>query len=338
MMDNRAFVVGDKPYCVWYGKGTTEAFLKEIDTKYFLYLAEVHSQNLDGNNKEKAFIALRTAYHQGLETLFMLLFATLQAPNSVVGWLLKCKTQQLHQFVKDVSAGKLPFIWKWKLKANSWDGISELINGRLFADSEDCVKIHEHFARTLEKLASDYSERHSSNEYNSFKHGFRASSGSGPTFSFNTNDKPSLVLSSEYGTTFNVIKALEGIKPGSHLDHHFILEHCHVSSDAKMTASALSMIAMSIHNIVAFLKILHSFPIEEIQIMRHANEETFQTFLKPPEKLGLGAVAISFNIKKEMVSLTKQQIMERLTKLKEKNTSLQPSVLPMEKENFHPPS
>jgi hypothetical protein len=333
LIDNRGFVVGDKPYCVWYGKGTTEAFLRGIDTRYFLYLADVHMKNLDGENKESASIALRTAYHQGLETFFMLLFATLQAPNSVVGWLLKCKTHQLHRFVKDVSVGKLPFIWKWKLKAVSWDGISELINGRLFADRADCIKIQENFARVWEKLASDYIEPHFGNEYNSFKHGFRASIGSGPTLTFNSpdqNEKPPFVLSSEYGTWFNVVKGLENVEQGSHLDHHFILEHCHVSSDPKITASALCMIAMSIHNIVAFLKILNGFPIEEIQIMNPTNEETFQTFLKPPEKIGLGYVAMSINIKKETVSLTKQQIMERLTKLKEKN-ALNPAIT-------HPPS
>lgn len=113
-LQGRCFTVGDKPFCAWFQKGTTKAFLRGIDTKYFFYLAEIHSQNLDGENKEKAIIALRTAYHQGLETFFMLLFATLQAPNSIVGWLLKCKTQQVHKFVKDISNGGLPFIWKWK--------------------------------------------------------------------------------------------------------------------------------------------------------------------------------------------------------------------------------
>ncbi|HEU6448420.1 MAG TPA: hypothetical protein VFV23_08290 [Verrucomicrobiae bacterium] len=323
-IDNRAFVVGDKPYCVWYAKGTTEAFLRGIDTKYFLYLADVHSKNLEGENKEKAIIALRTAYHQGLETFFMLLFATLQAPNSVVGWLLKCETQQLHKFVRGISKGELPFVWKWKIKTVSWDGISELINGQLFADCDDCAKTKDYFAQVWEKLASDYVEPYFGNEYNSFKHGFRASVGTGPTLTFsssNPEEKPPLVLSSEYGTWFNVVKDLERVGLGSHLDHHFVLEHCHLNSDPKATASALCMISMSIHNIVAFLKVFNRFPIEEIQVMHPANEETFQNFLKPPEKLGLGYVAMALNINKEAVSLTKQQILERLTDLKKKNES-----------------
>jgi hypothetical protein len=116
-----------------------------------------------------------------------------------------------------------------------------------------------------------------------------------------------------------------------------MLQHCHVSSDPKMTASALYMISISIHNIVAFLKTLYDFPIEEIQIMHPANEETFHTFLKPSEKLGFEYVAMSLKVKKETVSLTKQQIIERLTKLKEKNTLPHPDLLPTEKEN-RPPS
>ncbi len=338
ILDNRAFTVGDKPYCAWYGKGTTEAFLRGIDTQYFQYLAETHAQSFDGEHKEKAVIALVTAYHHGLETLFMLLFATLQAPNCIVGWLLKCESNGLQKFVKGASAGELPFIWKWKLEKDSWEGISGLINGMVFNGRDDCIKMQECFARVWEKLASDYTEKYFKDEYNSFKHGFRASIGSGPTLSFHSQNQPkenpSLVLSSDYGSWFNVVKELEGVKQGSHLDHHFVLEHCHVNLEPQTIASALCMISMSINNIVAFLRIIHDFPPEQIQCMRPVNEEAFQTFLKSPEKLGLKYVAMGLKVNTKTVSLTKQQIMEQLTKLKEKNAIPQPG-LPTEPEN-HP--
>jgi hypothetical protein len=342
IVDNRGFVVGDKPYCAWYAKGTTEAFLKGIDTEYFQYLAETHAPNLDGEHKERAAIALRAAYHQGLETLFMLLLATLQAPNCIAGWLLKCEPRHLQKFVKGISSGELPFIWKWKLEKASWDGISELINGTVFGGRDDCMVMREGFARVWETLASDYTEQYFICEYNSFKHGFRASIGPGPTLSFHSpspdqsNENQAVVLSSEYGSWFNIARALEGVKQGSHLDHHFVLEHCHVNVDPKMTAAALCMISMSIKNIVAFMKSINGFPSAEIQFVRPVNEEAFGSFLKSPEKSGLKYVAMCLNVKKETVSLTKEQILERLAKLKEKNDLAHLGLLLMEKEDRSP--
>src|ERR1041385_6978782 len=86
----RFFAVGKKPFVVWAYDAINDDFLRGIDTKYFQYLADTHSANLTGEHRLTAAIALRTAYHHGLETLFMLIFATLQAPHCVVGWILKC--------------------------------------------------------------------------------------------------------------------------------------------------------------------------------------------------------------------------------------------------------
>jgi hypothetical protein len=61
VIDNRGFTVGGKPYCAWYGAGTTDAFLRGIDALYFNCLAETHIKNLNGENSQRAAIALRTA-------------------------------------------------------------------------------------------------------------------------------------------------------------------------------------------------------------------------------------------------------------------------------------
>jgi hypothetical protein len=62
-----------------------------MDTRYFQYQAETHGKNLDGENRQRAAVALRTSYYHGLETLFMLIFAVWQSPHCIVGWLSKCE-------------------------------------------------------------------------------------------------------------------------------------------------------------------------------------------------------------------------------------------------------
>ena len=185
--------------------------------------------------------------------------------------------------------------------------------------------MQEHFAKVWEKLAIDYTERHMVEEYNSFKHGFRANIGSGPKLSFESPDQVSgtsdghqpFILSSDCGSWFNVAKKMSDVQ-GSHLDRHFTLEHCHVNLEPEEVLSSLFMISISINNIVAFLRLKHRFPVEDVRYMLPQSEETFENFLKPTKKIGLKYIAMNPNIPKEVVTLTKQQIIERLTRLKQK--------------------
>jgi hypothetical protein len=73
---------------------------------------------------------------------------------------------------------------------------------------------------------------------------------------------------------------------------------------------------ISIHNVVAFLRFVNSFPPEDIQFMLPQNAEAFQICLKVPEELGLAFVAMGPTVPVENVTLTKQQIIERLSKIK----------------------
>jgi hypothetical protein len=172
-LQSRFFTVGHDPFCAWYVNGTDDALLRGMDTKYFQYLAETHGKNLDGENRQRAAVALRTSYYHGLETLFMLIFAALQSPHCIVAWLSKCEPKHLRKFVGKVTTGELPPIWKWELSKKSWDGISSLIHRRLFAGHDNSIMMQGSFARLWEKLAEDYTAQHMVYEYNNFKHGFR---------------------------------------------------------------------------------------------------------------------------------------------------------------------
>jgi len=57
---------------------------------------------LDGEYKIDAAIALRMAYSQGLETLFAFLGAAVQAPDCVVGYLLRYENRDLNSLIDKI--------------------------------------------------------------------------------------------------------------------------------------------------------------------------------------------------------------------------------------------
>lgn len=125
------FAVGDKPYCVWerdLAKRNLE-YLESLDPTYFEYVAEVNGTQLDAGDssaRRHAAVAIRFAYHHGLETLFAILFAALQAPDCVVGWMQRYDTESLRDLVRSVDRRK-PRYLKVKPKPYTWEGISAKI-------------------------------------------------------------------------------------------------------------------------------------------------------------------------------------------------------------------
>ena len=88
-MDRYVFAVADEPYCCWeYDLAErNQRFLATLDATYFHYVADRHFEEVEGENRQRAAVALRAAYHHGLETLFSLLGALTQAPDAVPAWL-----------------------------------------------------------------------------------------------------------------------------------------------------------------------------------------------------------------------------------------------------------
>lgn len=310
-----SFQVGNNPYCAWCTRDTNCVFLKNFDTDYYFYVAELHGQMLVGDYKHKAALSLRIAYYNGLETLFMLMFAAFQAPYSVAGWLLKCKPAQLRQFIDDASNGSLEFLSpRWKIEQMSWGKISELINERILAGREDIVSLQDSFAKIWRKFAADFTADHIVDEYNSFKHGFRAYVGGGPTITFHPKEPSEnmpLTVSSEFGSSFFVAEKLADAK-AEHLDHHFTLKYCHVNLQPEKMVASLQMIGISIKNLIALLRLVNGFPLEQVQYALPAKLEAFDYLIKDSGKLGFEFVSFNLTIPENTVSLTRQQITQRL--------------------------
>lgn len=131
------FLVGEKPYALWdpniYEKNI--AFLKNFDTKYFMYLADIHSSQIGSDIAQQAATALRTSYGLGLETFFSLLGAALQAPDCVFGWLYKYKESDLALVINSIMGKKR---LQTRLVGHlSWEALSNLIHRNLMLADKD---------------------------------------------------------------------------------------------------------------------------------------------------------------------------------------------------------
>jgi hypothetical protein len=318
-MTGNLFCVGNKPYCVWEANDSNKDAIRGIDPSYFSYLAATHTANLQGEHRSKAVAALSTSYYHGLETLFMLIFAALQAPRCVSGWLLKCWPQQLRELVADMSVGKFPRAVRWKLQAGSWESVSKLMNGKLFAGLPEANEMVESFGVLWTRFARDYTEEYRIDEYNSFKHGFRIQVGVGPTVTIRQKADGSIpppdqaklpILQSDFGSSFCVEHELVDAHDPN-LKHHFTIKYCHVNLQAEDLAKDLELLRISIHNVVAFLKMANGFPNGEISV---ASPDEKEVFKQSDAKSGnLARITFSPKISEnDIEKLTKEEILRRL--------------------------
>jgi hypothetical protein len=255
----------------------------------------------------------------------MLIFATLQAPNCVVGWLLKCRPHQLRKMVEEATLGKLrPISSKWKVDGASWSKISGLINERLFAGRDDSERMQAAFAKLWERFAGDFTSDFMVDEYNSFKHGFRTHASTGPSLSI-TPPKESpgqpFTLASDFGSTFFVARKLPATEPPG-LDHVFSLAYCHVNMQPKAMVLALDMISVSVNNVVAFLRLVNGHPPEEIQLMLPDKKEAFDLLPETPGALSYICLNPTVKLHRDALhEFTKKRIIERLTTPRRKANS-----------------
>jgi hypothetical protein len=260
------FAVGDKFYCLWDNNipVLNAEFLKYVDHGYFNYLADLHSKELGGANKMRSAVALHTAYFHGLETLFSLIFAGLQAPRAMPAWILKCRTDQLKTLVEIANANSQQIKAQFVLKNYSWESIADFFNGIALHGNESQDTGATDLGKLWRGFAKDYVDKHSSLAYNSFKHGFRIKLG-GMKIAFSPASSPETPPSertyhelgkSDFGTSFYEPISIDGA-PNINPDRHFRIRDCHVNSYPEYAVEALRLISISIHNVVSTLKTLN---------------------------------------------------------------------------------
>jgi hypothetical protein len=270
------FAVNETPYCFWdldvHDKNLE--FINKIDPKYFEHVADMHGELLEGEQKQYAAATLRIAYSQGLETLFALLCAVVQAPDCVIGWFLKYRNSELFDLVRKITEGQIIYS-KLRCHRVTWRVIADLVFSRFSTgDTETDERIRTNFSRLWSHFASDFLYDNFDREYNSIKHGSRAKMG-GFYFALGLEDVPGVpappermqaMANSVFGSSFFVPDRL-------HDNRNFTVSHQALNWVPENYVDALHLVSSWIHNAVAFLRIMHGVPLTEIPFAYYTDDE-----------------------------------------------------------------
>ncbi|MFS8083820.1 MAG: hypothetical protein ACMG51_10235 [Ginsengibacter sp.] len=275
------FAVGEDSYCCWDHElpERNQRFLATVDAEYFHYVARRHLDQFEGEDRHRAAIALRTAYHHGLETLFSLLGALAQAPNGVPAWLPKCSTRSLRSIVRRLSIGAPPLTQRGFQKL-TFNELSTAVHQFCWPHDAPPGSTGKHFGRLWTRLAVDFLDEHHNAEYNSLKHGFRAAAGGftlrvGEEVEYGVNAPEASMQTlggSPFGSSFF---EAQPIVEENALKHHFRLRHAAVNWSVEAMAQRLQLIAWSINNVVGGLRCLNGAAPGTIGFKRPEDPDAF---------------------------------------------------------------
>jgi hypothetical protein len=286
-------MVGDKPYCYWSNENVIQRnlqFLNDINPAFFMYQAQSNLKLYNYKKyKQDAALAIRIAFSHGLETLFSLIGAAIQAPFCVQAWMLLCKNSQLYNLIDKINNGvKIPTMLK--VDHQNWRTISEVVYKSLvLEDKEKEESIKSSFGNLWGQWGLDFVNKSFTDEYNSIKHGFRIKPG-GFAFSIGVQEKPGMPASSdkmqlvgkgEFGSAFS------NYEPIGNSSRNIFLKMNHRNWDPEDMAWGLQLIAMSIGNIISCLKILNGIPANKIKYQWPREPHTFREPWKRIQSVGI---------------------------------------------------
>ncbi len=276
------FAVGEDVYCCWEHDlpQRNERFLKTIDAEYFSHLVERHLDQLEGDEKQRAAVALRVGYHHGAETLFSLLGAMAQAPDAVPAWLPKCSTSSLRAIVQGLSNGQ-SILTQCGRQTITFDALSTLVHQFCWQDESPLGATGKRYASFWSRLAGEFLDARNIAEYNSLKHGFRVAAG-GFVLRIGEETEPGVrvpeenmetIGSSPFGTSFY---DSQPIIDQDGLRHHVRIRHTALNWRAEAMVQRLLLIAWSINNVVGALRSLNGALPETIRFFRPEDPEIFE--------------------------------------------------------------
>jgi hypothetical protein len=276
------FAIGDDAYCCWEHDlpARNERFLASIDAEYFNYVAQRHLEQLEGDDRQRAAVALRAAYHHGLETLFSLLGALAQAPDAVPAWIPKCSTTNLRKVVAALRSGT-SLLTQTGPQSLTLRQLSVVVHQYCWPNDVPSRATGERFGQLWKRFAQDFLDDHHIAEYNSIKHGLRVSAGGfvlrmgmeevygvlAPEANMQT------VGASPYGTSFY---EPEPVGPDHSARHHFRIRHYALNWRAEAMALRLQLLAWSINNVVAGLRCLNGAPPGTVRFERPQDPAAFE--------------------------------------------------------------
>lgn len=313
------FLVGKRAFCLWDQdiKKLNSNFLSGIDPEYFEYLADTNFEKI-GDEREDihqhAALAIRTAFSQGLETFFAMIFASIQAPHCVPAWMNLYKNSELYDLVCKVNSYER-ILSLLKEQVVSWENLSNVVHASLILeDKEKETSIKEGFGNLWSRFATIYLQDGFSEEYNSIKHGLRVRSG-GFSFAMGAEDKPGvpahpermvLMGKSKFGTSYYNVGEIDDFK------RHVQITRNSRNWDPEDMVWGLKLISISISNIVSALKIFNGTKPDEVQFHWPNDLEVFKEPSKRTQSLGVASSGFKIIIPKEVVTdFSKEEITQK---------------------------
>jgi hypothetical protein len=278
-----AFAVLDDPFCVWEHDlpDRNERFLASIDCEYFAFLAQTFLLTIESDDEQRGAVALRAAYHHGLETLFTLMGAMLQAPACVPGWIPRCSTRKLRGLVRRLDQGA-PLITAAGTRRLGWSDVGSEVHRFAYQDETPRGRTAERFSRVWSRFADDFLDEGLTAEYNSIKHGLRVNAGGfvlrvGVEHEYGVaapESEMETIGGSRYGTTFYVPERIPDGQT-SHDDLHFRIRKRSLNWSLESLVGSLQLIGMSCNNIVSAIRALNGAAPGTLKYLRPVDPAAF---------------------------------------------------------------
>ena len=274
-----AYFVGNRPQVTWAWDLSDRnlSFLRGIDAGYFEHVAVTEGGLIDSDGSQYAAAALRVAYGQGLETLMALASAAMQAPRCVIGWMLAYRNEDLRTVVEAATRGGVPIERDPSVSNPSFASLAQSVLGSCQWEPEKRNRLAVHFGRLWSRWGAEFLDQRATSEYNSFKHGMRASLGGlhlaiGVEDTYGVAARPEAMVSlggSEFGSTFFCAEDI-------HTRLHQYPRRTSRNWSPLAMAHALHLLAMSIENVVSYLRIIGGDDPSECRFTTPSAEESFE--------------------------------------------------------------
>lgn len=247
------FPVNNRSYCIWDTDlvRKTDEFLEDFSSGYFRFLSDSF-QEIAPPDSPLGALALRISYHHGLESLFSLLAAYLQAPQAIMAWIGLCSTEVLRSLVAQISSGEARILNPHGLRPVSWERLAALIHTRI----KDCKpdqysRLLTGLTQTWAAMASDFLDPWNTKERNHLIHGLNVRSRGG-SLTIARGDK-SIELGGDYGT--RVLEPVHVGPPNTGRQVHHMMAPRSLLWTPKALAHRLELISISLNNVVAAARV-----------------------------------------------------------------------------------
>jgi hypothetical protein len=271
------FAVGDEPYCLWEDDVAerTKDFIDGLDPDFFEYLLKVNTESED---EKRASVAIRLALHHGVETLFSLLGAFVQAPKCPYAWISQCRTEELRKVVRRIGEGDPALLTHWRDSFTGWESVARQVMSVYGQDDDKRREAVSGFARLWGALAGELTDEVTNLEYNAIKHGFRTRAG-GFRLEMGREETPGvpapasamqLLGESDFGAMFyRVERFKEG--GGRHLQSRRTAVNWSIERDVLL----LQMVHCSINNVITAFKVAHGAPAGSCKYLTAAHPDDY---------------------------------------------------------------